>query len=163
MWERAILTQMHFAELSIKTRQIGLTVVGAALALAAALHYKADGNLTLAFFGYFIPITSLLVFGAAAFLYAISILDVGVYHRMLRGAVKFNEKLEEKIKKEFGVTPGLTQLITNFSRYDQETQTENKRPAGNRIQWFYRIMILLLVVLGFLLIVAFLPPEVLGQ
>ena len=40
VWERAIETQMHFAELSIKTRQIGMTVVGATLGLAIVLELK---------------------------------------------------------------------------------------------------------------------------
>lgn len=155
MWERAILTQMHFAELSIKTRQIGLTVVGAVLALATALQYKGDGNLVMEVWALKVPITSLLAFSAAAVLFAIRILDVGVYHRMLRGSVKFNEKLEDKIKEEFGIEKTLTQLVSNYSRYNQETKSGDKKPAGNRILWFYRIMIGLLLVLGLVLIVVY--------
>src|SRR3954470_5464142 len=79
VWERAIQTQMHFAELSIKTRQIGMTVVGATLGLAIVLN-RSESSFMLKLYGSNFPITSILCWTSALILYAIKILDVGVYH-----------------------------------------------------------------------------------
>jgi hypothetical protein len=117
VWERAIQTQMHFAELSIKTRQIGMTVVGATLGLAIVLN-RSESAFMLTLYGLNVPITSILCWTSALILYAIKILDVGVYHQMLRGAVAFNEELEEKnLLRLFGTEKGLTQAISYFSRH----------------------------------------------
>jgi hypothetical protein len=64
VWERAIQTQMHFAELSIKTRQIGMTVVGATLGLAAVLT-KTNSSFSIALGPIEIPIASILCWIAA--------------------------------------------------------------------------------------------------
>jgi hypothetical protein len=156
IWERAIQTQMHFAELSIKTRQIGLTVVGATLGLAVVLN-KTEAGFLLKFADFTVPITSVLCWTSALILYAIKILDVSVYHQMLRGAVAFNEEFEEKnLLSVFGTEKGLTQAISFFSRhpdakYDKvySRMHEGRRHfAGNRISLFYWLMIAALVVAG---------------
>jgi hypothetical protein len=157
VWERAIQTQMHFAELSIKTRQIGMTVVGATLGLAIVLA-RSDASFNITFYGLSLPITSVLCWTSALVLSAIWILDVTVYHQMLRGAVAFNEELEEKtLLKLFGTEKGLTQAISFFSHYpDAEYKNSlygrknEKKPhyAGNRISLFYGLMIGALILAG---------------
>ena len=157
VWERAIQTQMHFAELSIKTRQVGMTVVGATLGLAVVLN-KSDSSFALTFRDYQIPITSILCWSAAIVLYAIRLLDVGVYHRMLRGAVAFNEDLErQELVGLFGTSKGLTQAISFFSRHTNATLKNGnyvegpKRRfhyAGERISAFYWVMIGALIFAG---------------
>jgi hypothetical protein len=156
-WERAIQTQMHFAELSIKTRQIGMTVVGATLGLAIVLN-RSESGFTLTLHGLTVPITSILCWTSALILYAIKILDVGVYHQMLRGAVAFNEELEEKnLLKLFGTEKGLTQAISFFSRHPDARYVEGtysrknegrRHFAGNRISLFYWLMIIALILAG---------------
>jgi len=86
VWERAIMTQMHFAELSIKMRQLGITLAGGTLAIAILL-YKTDSDYVFKISNPSIevPISSLLMIAAAAILSAAWIVDVGVYHKMLRG------------------------------------------------------------------------------
>jgi hypothetical protein len=162
VWERAIQTQMHFAELSIKTRQVGLTVVGAALGLAIVLHRTASGYF-LIFCSVHVPISSVLCWAAAVVLGAIWILDVGVYHRMLRGSVAFNEELEQKkLLGLFGTQLGLTQAISHFSRHPGAEYRDGKYEkgearrhyAGNRISLFYLIMSGALIVAGIALAVA---------
>ena len=44
IWERAVQTQMHFNEMSVKSRQLGLTFVAAALGVAVFL-FTRDSNL----------------------------------------------------------------------------------------------------------------------
>lgn len=162
-WERAIVTQMHFAELSIKTRQIGMTVVGATLGLAVVLN-RTDTAYRLSFACFTLPITAVLCWAAAAVLGAIWLLDVGVYHRMLRGAVAFNEELEEKhLRSLFGTEKGLTQAISFYSRHTDASYSDGKyfrthehtrHYAGNRITHFYVVMIIVLVVAGLAMVFA---------
>ena len=163
VWERCIETQMHFAELSIKSRQIGMTVVGATLALAVVL-YRADYQFSVSVGSLEIPIASVLCWTAALVLYAIKLLDVGVYHQMLRGAVAFNEDFEQRnLLTLFGTEKGLTQAISFFSRHPGahlkegkyfESRAQQVQKAGVRISTFYWIMITALAVAGIALIVA---------
>jgi hypothetical protein len=157
VWERAIQTQMHFAELSIKTRQIGMTVVGATLGLAIVLN-RSESSFMVTLYGWNVPITSILCWTSALILYAIKILDFNVYHQMLRGAVAFNEELEEKnLLKLFGTEKGLTQAISFFSRHPDAQYTDSAYSrqnvgrihfAGNRILLFYWLMIGALILAG---------------
>ena len=154
IWERAIQTQMHFAELSIKTRQIGLTIVGATLALAGILH-KTNSVFEIALVGVEVSSTVILCLAAALTLYSIKILDVNVYHNMLRGAVAFNMAIEPEITRRLKITVGLTESITIQSRnpearLDKFSRTWNisgrKEDAAERITKFYFIMITALVI-----------------
>jgi len=162
VWERAIQTQMHFAELSIKTRQLGLTVVGAALGLAIVLNRTGTGYI-LTFWSLHIPISSVLCWAAGVVLGAIWILDVLVYHRMLRGAVAFNEEFEQKnLLSLLGTHLGLTQAISYFSRHPGAVYRDGKyhpgepgrHYAGERISLFYFIMIGALALAGLALAIA---------
>jgi hypothetical protein len=160
VWERAIQTQMHFAELSIKTRQIGMTVVGATLGLAIVLA-RSDSSFNITLNEVNLPITSVLCWTSALVLFAIWILDVKVYHQMLRGAVAFNEELEEKtLLKLFGTEKGLTQAISFFSRHPNAEyknslyggKSEKKNHfAAHRVSIFYGLMIGALILAGFAL------------
>jgi hypothetical protein len=77
---------------------------------------------------------------------------------MLRGAVAFNEELEEKnLLQLFGTDKGLTQAISFFSRHpDAEYKNSsygrrNEKKihyAGNRISLFYWLMIGALILAG---------------
>lgn len=162
IWERAIETQMHFAELSIKMRQIGLTLAGATIALAIVL-YRTESNFSFEILGIgiSIPIASVLCISAAAILFAAAIIDVGVYHRMLRGAVTFNEMYEQQLDAAIGWESGLTEAISAFSRLrDPEPQPkrdkggkkwtgQKKSNASARIVWFYTISVFALLTAAF--------------
>jgi hypothetical protein len=104
IWSKAVDTQMHFNEMSVKSRQLGLTFVTAALALAVVLMTQdkefavvistkwGDVRLHVAF---------LLIIAAVIGLRSVRRLDLHVYHRMLRGAVAFGEDLEERYNDQF--------------------------------------------------------------
>ena len=122
IWSKAVDTQMHFNEMSVKSRQLGLTFVAAALGVAIVLLSR---GIDFAFLvdipsiKFRIHISVLLVLGALLALAAVRVLDLNVYHRMLRGAVAFGEDFEEHYMKQiFELDKGMTQAISHFSRYD---------------------------------------------
>ena len=157
VWKTAIETQKHFAELSIKMRQLGLTLTGAVLAVAIVL-LKDEAQTVVTLFGLKLPLVSLVFFTAAGVLYAASVLDVKVYHKMLRGAVRFNELFEDKHAEEMFGTVGMTQTISAYSR-NKETpellpQTKRWLPpkksynAGRKITLFYWVPMMALISIG---------------
>lgn len=166
LWKIGIETQKHFAELSLKMRQLGLTLAGATLALAIVL-YRSDGTFSLAipFTNWLAPVSAILAFAASAILYGAKILDADMYHQMLRGAVKFNEILESERGQELGIRVGLTETISAYSRSKTSPTLQNKREdgkiwalgksslAGNKITLFYRISIFSLIGSGIVLII----------
>jgi len=100
--QKAIDTQMHFNEMSVKARQFGLTFVAAALGLAVVLVGRGqEAILYIPYFGGFKLHASVFIAAASAVsLHAVKLLDLRVYHRMLRGAVAFGEDLEQTYMKE---------------------------------------------------------------
>lgn len=155
IWKRSIETQMHFAELSIKMRQIGLTLAGATIALAIVLYRtNTDFSFDVPLTDISVPVGTILSISAAAILYAASIIDVGVYHRMLRGAVKFNELHEQSLDVDVLWKSGLTEAISAYSRFEKPVLHEERNSKGShwsaekktrsaeyKIRLFYRVCI----------------------
>jgi hypothetical protein len=103
IWTKAVDTQMHFNEMSVKSRQLGLTFVAAALGLAIVLlsrHEDYAFPIAVGWIKCQINIALLLLAGAALALRAVRQLDLNVYHKMLRGAVAFGEDFEENYMKQ---------------------------------------------------------------
>jgi hypothetical protein len=149
---------MHFNEMCVKSRQLGLTFVTAALALAVVLlSQKEDfaftaklGGLSLTF-----HVAVLIILAAILGIQSVKSLDVRVYHRMLRGAVTFGEDLEKAhMSKILGLSKGMTQAISHFSRFDDasvnaegKTYTycgSTKITAEEKIKKFYFMVTLFL-------------------
>jgi len=163
VWSKAVDTQMHFNEMSVKSRQLGLTFVAAALGLAAFFFSHQTGEAKYSFEmricgGKFqLQLAEFIVIAAAIAVYAVKILDLGVYHKMLRGAVAFGEDLEEfRLKKILGLSKGMTQAISHFSRHsDAMAKLEdgkmlysgfNTKTAYDKISRFYHFIIAALLV-----------------
>src|SRR5947207_4450601 len=93
IWQKAVETQMHFNEMSVKSRQLGLTFVAAALGVAIFLFTRTDGKYdvskTICGINVKFHVAVLIVLAAAMAVWAVRILDLSVYHKMLRGAVTF--------------------------------------------------------------------------
>ena len=148
IWMKAVDTQMHFNEMSVKSRQLGLTFVAAALGVAVVL-ISRDKDYSISVFEWFeIHVAVLLVLAGAGAISVVRILDLGVYHRMLRGAVAFGEELEEtKIKPRLSTQHGMTQAISLFSRYPNAkfdvgatprySDDGKKKTAEQKIKGFY--------------------------
>jgi len=153
IWSKAVETQMHFNEMQVKSRQLGLTFVAAALGVGIVL--LSDGKdfafkVLIGQLHFQLHVSVLLVIGALLALEAVKLLDLGVYHRMLRGAVTFGEDFEANyLSKVFDLEKGMTEAISHFSRHDDATVScgkdgkfrycgTNKVTAHDKIRKFYR-------------------------
>jgi hypothetical protein len=164
IWAKAVDTQMHFNEMSVKARQFGLGFVAAALGLGIVLFVRGqEFSISIPYLGGFdLHITVLIVLASAFALYAVRILDLNVYHKMLRGAVAFGEDFEENCMKQiFSLNKGMTQAISHFSRHEDANVTteggkyhycgRDERSALVKIRLFYRFTITTLCAVGILL------------
>lgn len=164
IWAKAVDTQMHFNEMAVKSRQFGLGFVAAALGLGIVLLIRREEfTISIPFCGGFdLHMTVLIAFASAFALQAVKILDLNVYHKMLRGAVTFGEDFEQNYMKEiFALEKGMTQAISHFSRYEDASVTtrdgkylyggNSQRSALVKIRNFYRFSIGTLCVVGILL------------
>lgn len=164
IWSKAIDTQMHFNEMAVKSRQFGLAFVAAALGLGIVLLIRREEfTVHVPWFGGFdLHMTVLIAFASAFALYAVRILDLGVYHKMLRGAVTFGEDFEENYMKQiFTLEKGMTQAISHFSRHEDAGVAvkdgkyfyygQDRKNALTKIKRFYDFSIGILVFVALLL------------
>ena len=103
IWAKAVDTQMHFNEMSVKSRQLGLTFVAAALGIGVVLLSRGDDfalTVNLFVFAIQVHIAVVLLLGAWLALHAVRGLDLNVYHKVLRGAVTFGEDFEQNYMKK---------------------------------------------------------------
>lgn len=169
IWQKAVDTQMHFNEMSVKSRQLGLTFVAASLGLAVVLLSQGKA-FSIDFGGWHVHFAVLLVVAAAVSMAAVRHLDLNVYHKMLRGAVAFGEDLEQtKLLKLLELSKGMTQAISHFSRFsDAKVSVENgtyvytgcqKVSALDKLNRFYLIVIITLfaVAIALFVVTNFLP------
>jgi hypothetical protein len=153
IWAKAVDTQMHFNEMSVKSRQLGLTFVAAALGVAIVLLSRGEDffyPIDWSCLSFRIHVSVLIVLGALIAVHAVKGLDLGVYHKMLRGAVTFGEDFEENyMKKIFDLDKGMTQAISHFSRHADASVTKgpdgrysyvgaSKVTAEDKIRQFYK-------------------------
>lgn len=168
IWSKTVDTQMHFNEMSVKSRQFGLAFVAAALGLGILLLSRGqEFAITIEILGGFqLRATVLVILSGAFALYAVSILDLKVYHKMLRGAVSFGEDFEQNYMKQiFDLEKGMTQAISHFSRFEDaavvtpnpdgkyEYRGTKRKNAFDKIRTFYRVSIGILVVTAVLLFI----------
>ena len=155
---------MHFNEMSVKSRQFGLGFAAAAMGLGIVLLIRRE-EFSIAVGGFELHMTVLILLASAFALYAVELLDLNVYHKMLRGAVTFGEDFERNYMKEiFSLQNGMTQAISHFSRFEDASVTvqpdgryvyagSSKNSALVKIRKFYRFSIGVLCVAAVLLFV----------
>jgi len=167
IWSKAVDTQMHFNEMSVKSRQLGLTFVTAALALAVVLISQGDAfafKFTVRAHEFTLHVSILILLAAILGLIAVRTLDLEVYHRMLRGAVTFGEDFEQNNMLDIlKLTKGMTQAISHYSRYSDAKVTQvdgkydyrgyNQKNAEKKIRSFYCSTIIFLVLSAVLLLI----------
>lgn len=159
IWAKAVDTQMHFNEMSVKSRQLGLTFVAAALGVAIVLLGQNKDfflNFAIGKQNLHIHVSVFIIVAAAFAVLAVRSMDLGVYHRMLRGAVTFGEDFEEQhLKPKIKLNKGMTQAISHYSRNSDASVSKcaegyqyggsNHKTAHDKILRFYRIVITVLV------------------
>ena len=149
IWKVAVETQMHFNEMSVKSRQLGLTFVAGALGVAIILFTRGQDFALEVGAGFRLHASVILIAASWLAIRAVRELDLNVYHKMLRGAVTFGEDFEENYMKSiFDLEKGMTQSISHFSRFSDAAVKHNgqkysysgkeKSTALDKIQSFYR-------------------------
>jgi hypothetical protein len=178
IWKQAVDTQKHFNDMCVKSRQLGLTFVAASLGAALYLFIRStpegpDAARSISAYSFAVcghpvvfHVSLAIIIAAAAAVYAVRLLDLGVYHQMLRGAVTFGEDLEEKhIRHIVGLQKGMTQAISHFSRHSDAVAKpdgkgryrywgEDRRNAGEKLKGFYNFIFGVLAFLAVLIFVA---------
>jgi hypothetical protein len=181
IWKQSVETQKHFNDMCVKSRQLGLTFVAASLGAALYLFIRsnpsgeveANASHSISSYSFMIcghqivlHISLAVIIAAAAAVYAVKRLDLGVYHQMLRGAVTFGEDLEEKhIRHIVGLKKGMTQAISHFSRHSDAAVKpgsdgsydywgQDRRNAGEKLRGFYNFIFGLLALLFALVLIA---------
>lgn len=182
IWKQAVETQKHFNDMCVKSRQLGLTFVAASLGAALYLFIRStpsggEGEATashsISAYSFLIcghtivlHVSLAIIIAAAAAVYSVRRLDLGVYHQMLRGAVTFGEDLEEKhIRHIVGLQKGMTQAISHFSRHSDADANRgsdgsysyagnDRRNAGEKLKGFYNFIFGLLAFLAVLVFIA---------
>ena len=171
---------MHFNEMSVKSRQFGLAFVAAALGVGIVLIARGeDFAIPIPYFvGWHLNVSVIIALAGIVALVGVRLLDLNVYHQMLRGAVKFGEDFEENnMKQIFSLQKGMTQAITHFSQYPNaeairqsdgkysyvkgEGEEKHRKKARDKIKRFYNVLMWSLAVLAVALFIArnFSPPE----
>lgn len=164
IWEKTVDTQMHFNEMSVKARQFGLTFVAAALGLGIVMLSRGqEFSIIIPLSGGFnLNATVLIVLASAFALYAVRLLDLNVYHKMLRGSGAFGEDFEQNYMTQiFDLQKGMTQAISHFSRYQDATVVRSdgrytcngakRLSAEQKIKSFYNFATVTLITVGILL------------
>jgi len=160
IWSKAVETQMHFNEMSVKSRQLGLAFVAAALGLAVVLFGRGEDfswPLTVCNYKVHLHVSVFIILAAILAITAVRILDVNVYHKMLRGAVTFGEDFEKNYMKDiFCLEKGMTTAISHFSRFEDASVDSSqqkykylgtkKRTALEKIKTFYNVVTIALVI-----------------
>lgn len=144
VWEKIIDVQKHFNDVKSKNQTLFISVVTASL-IASGYLYSVQGHETFNFPLRVVDISILVytipLLGSAFFTLAFYILDFGIYHTLLKGAVKAGQEFEKNYIKA-----DLTSII--IEKYSEEHKLFGfLEGAGVKLTWFYTIIGLGLVAL----------------
>lgn len=113
MWKQAISVQQHFNDIGWRIRGLALTALTFALGAAAV---AAREKSTIQIFGWHIQLSSCISILGLILWFSFYFVDQVWYHRLLRGAVKHGEALEEALRSKLPEA-GLTKAISESSPY----------------------------------------------
>ena len=92
-WTKIVDTQMHFNEMVMKVRSLAITLILAAFGAAA---YAVQAPIFLGVYGKSVHIAFfIIIFGLTGWI-ALWVMDLGHFHKLLRGAVTKGMELEAK-------------------------------------------------------------------
>ncbi|WP_224401814.1 hypothetical protein [Pseudonocardia sp. ICBG1034] len=113
VWKQTVAVQQHFNDIEWRIRQLALTAITFALGAAAV---AAKDRTAVNAFGINIQLATLILLFGFALWMSFYFVDQVWYHRLLLGAVKHGEAIEEEIQK-FLPSVSLTQTISRSSPY----------------------------------------------
>ena len=159
MWKESISSTKHFTEMSVKMRQLGLTFVVAAFALAITLlsqYPSARIPIPIGDWEYDLHMSGPIIIASVVGLFVTKLLDVKLYHRMLRGSVAFTEELESKVLRPqlMNTDRGLAESISFHSRSKRPAPTDGvdnllkKTKAKWKIKTFYNLAMVVVGIIG---------------
>jgi HAD superfamily hydrolase (TIGR01549 family) len=150
-WKKTIDVQQHFNDLELRIRNFGLTIIVAILG-AIGLGISRTEFFSAAFYWY----GSLLTFGGIGVWLAFYFMDAHWYHRLLQGAVKHGDYIEQRCRI---VLPEL-RLTQTISEKSPSQHWGRIFHSYNKLDFFYAMVTIgLLIVFGFFLFSALnLPP-----
>jgi hypothetical protein len=110
-WKQIAAIQIHFNDMCIRTRWLGLTAI-ATLVAAAAIAEKENISLRLPFY-WLIGLPSVLMLISLTLLLALWFLDIHYYYKMLIASVEYGEHFEKQIMADLKVEDdGITSYIS---------------------------------------------------
>jgi hypothetical protein len=145
-WKQIAAIQIHFNDMCIRTRWLGLTAI-ATLVAAAAIAEKEDIRFSLSG-EWMIGLPSVLMTISLMLLTALWFLDIHYYYKMLIASVEYGERFEKQIIPDLQVDDdGITSYIS--------------QKISRRRAWFVSRMFYILVgaVLLIFLASSFLPQH----
>lgn len=134
-WAKVVDTQMHFNDMVMRVRNLAITLILAAFGAAA---YSVQAQIFVNVFGSPVHVSFfIIVFGLAGWV-ALWVMDLGHFHKLLRGAVGFGMDIE----KEYQNDPFLKNLLGMTTRISKESREFMGYPikAGKKLGVFYSVV-----------------------
>lgn len=160
MWKQSIDVQKHFNDIELRVRSLALTLL--TFALGGATLAVKEGRVT-TILGMHLQLGSIVLVAGLISWLAFYFMDQVWYHRLLVGAVKHAEDIEDILRGEF---PGiaLTHTISANSPYSFRVGLgrlgrDFSIHSASKIRLFYLIVALLLVVLALVVQFGSASPE----
>jgi hypothetical protein len=147
-WKTVIGVQQHFNTIEMQIRSIAITVLTAVVGAAVVIYGQTQKAASdAAQTGFHLPTASLLALGGLFAWGAFYFMDRWWYHRLLEGAVKHGQAIEDKIRElpPFGEVLGLSTAIRRESAIGFLRKHEIH--SARKIDLFYVVVAVLLVVL----------------
>jgi hypothetical protein len=136
-WKKIVDTQMHFNDMVMRVRNLAITLLLAAFGAAA---YSLQTPLFLNVYGKPVHVALfIIVFGLVGWV-ALWIMDLGHFHRLLRGAVSHGMALERQYEN-MPTLSGLLGMTTAISRESRQLWGW-RITAGKKIGAFYTVVFL---------------------
>jgi len=165
IWKKIVDVQQHFNDLELRIRNFALALTGAFLALGG---YAIKESAFVAIFGLDVSVSALIVLAAIVPLLAFYFMDKYWYHRLLDGAVRAGADAEAELQAR-GYKVGLGAKISEASPFDNRLYgkkidprdfflfAKRKMHSRHKMDIFYGMMLISLVVITLLLIIGLRP------
>ena len=114
MWKQTVTVQQHFNDIEWRIRGLALTVLTFALGAAAV---ASKDSTAIHVFDWTLPLAAAVLWAGLVLWSAFYFVDQIWYHRLLLGAVKHGEALEQQLQLLGLWAAGLTQAISASSPY----------------------------------------------